>query len=73
VKFRLTTTVEYKGDDLKALKSVAKKWGVTPKEWLEHNLLRNGETAAEDLIWEEVRNLFEEEGSDEYFGRYVRD
>jgi hypothetical protein len=73
VKFRLTITVEYKDEDLKALRSLAKESGVTPKEWLEWNLLNNGRLDAQDLIWEEVRNLFEEEEGDEYFGRYVRD
>ena len=73
MKFRLTTTVEYKDDDLKALKSLAKKAGLTPKEWLERHLLRNGEQAAQDYIWDEVRNLFEEEEGDEYIGRYFRD
>ena len=65
MKFRLTTTVEYKDDDLKALKSLAKKWKVTPREWLEINLLRNGETAAQDCIWDEVQYLFEQGEDDE--------
>ena len=73
MKFRLTITVEYKGDDLKALRSLAKESGVTPKKWLEWNLLNNGRLDAQDLIWEEVQNLFEEEEGDEHFGRYVRD
>ena len=73
MKFRLTITVEYKDDDLKALRSLAKESEVTPKKWLEWNLLNNGRLAAQDLIWEEVDNLLEEKEGDEYFRRYVRD
>ena len=65
MKFRLTITVEYKDDDLKALKSLAKESGVTPKQWLEWNLLNNGRLDAQDLIWEEVQNLFEQGEDDE--------
>lgn len=73
MKFRLTTTVEYKGDDLKALRSLAKEFECTPKEWLEIHVLREGEESARLIISDEVDNLFEEEEGDEYFGRYVRD
>ena len=73
MRFRLTTTVEYKGDDLKALRSLAKEFECTPKEWLEIHVLREGEESARLIISDEVDNLFEEEEGDEYFGRYVRD
>ena len=65
MKFRLTITVEYKGDDLKALRSLAKESGVTPKKWLEWNLLNNGKLDAQDMIWDAVQYLFEQGEDDE--------
>ncbi len=65
MKFRLTITVEYKDDDLKALKYLAKESGITPKEWLEWNLLNNGKLDAQDMIWDAVQYLFEQGEDDE--------
>ena len=65
MKFRLTTTVEYKDDDLKALRHLAKESGLTPKEWLEMTALREGEECADMRIWEAVQYLFEQEEHDE--------
>ena len=65
MKFRLTTTVEYKDDDLKALKYLAEESGITPKEWLEWNLLNNGKLDAQDMIWDAVQYLFEQGEDDE--------
>ena len=65
MKFRLTTTVEYKDDDLKALRNLAKKFKCTPKEWLEIHVLREGEECARPRIWDEVQYLFGQEEDDE--------
>tara|TARA_Y100001937_G_scaffold97054_1_gene132060 strand:- start:47 stop:244 length:198 start_codon:yes stop_codon:yes gene_type:complete len=65
VKFRLTTTVEYKDDDLKALRDLAKEWGITPKKWLEIQVLREGEENARLQIGEAVEYLFEQDEYDE--------
>jgi|TARA_R100000455_G_C6220244_1_gene84943 hypothetical protein len=65
MKFRLTTTVEYKDDDLKALRHLAKEFECTPKEWLEIHVLREGETSAKEQIWDAVQYLFEQEEYDE--------
>ena len=65
MKFRLTTTVEYKDDDLKALRHLAKEFKCTPKEWLEIHVLREGEECADLKIWDAVQNLFEQGEDDE--------
>ena len=65
MKFRLTTTVEYKDDDLKALRHLAKEFECTPKEWLEIHVLREGEECARLEIWDAVQFLFEQEEYDE--------
>ena len=65
MKFRLTTTVEYKDGDLKALRNLAKKFKCTPKEWLDIHVLREGEECARLRIWDEVQYLFEQEEDDE--------
>ena len=65
MKFRLTTTVEYKDDDLKALRNLTKKFKCTPKEWLDIHVLREGEECARLRIWDEVQYLFEQEEHDE--------
>ena len=65
MKFRLTTTVEYKDDDLKALRHLAKEFECTPKEWLEIHVLREGEENARLQIGEAVEYLFEQDEYDE--------
>ena len=65
MKFRLTTTVEYKDDDLKALRHLAKEFECTPKEWLEIHVLREGEESARLIIGDAVEYLFEQEEYDE--------
>ena len=65
MKFRLTTTVEYKDDDLKALRHLAKEFECTPKEWLEIHVLREGEESARLTIGDAVEYLFEQEEYDE--------
>ena len=65
MKFRLTTTVEYKDDDLKALRHLAKEFECTLKEWLEIPVLREGEECADLKIWDAVQNLFEQGEDDE--------